>query len=109
MRYWRQDYHYRNKVERRDLVFLAGLTSRLVHDLIAILFALNETYYVGDGNNLGFIARFRHVPEGFAEAVGRILYPAPGADVFERQYADLARLIDAVVDLAERAAGPDPR
>ena len=93
------------KVERRDRVFLAGLTSRLVHDLIAILFALNETYYVGDGNNLDFIARFRHVPEGFAEAVERILYPAAGDDTLARQYADLARLIDAVVDLTEGVAG----
>lgn len=106
VRYWRHDYHYRSKVERGDVVFLAGLTSRLVHDLIAILFALNETYYVGDGNNLDFIARFQHVPVGFAETVSRILYPAPGADVFERQYADLARLIDAVVALAEHVAGP---
>ena len=90
------------KVERRDRVFLAGLTSRLVHDLIAILFALNETYYVGDGNNLDFIARFRQAPEGVAEAVARILYPEAGDDALERQYTDLAGLIDAVVGLAER-------
>ncbi|MCJ7550464.1 MAG: DUF4037 domain-containing protein, partial [Anaerolineae bacterium] len=58
LRYWRQDYHYANKVVRRDLVFLAGLTTKLIHDQLQILFALNETYYPGDGKNLHFTDDF---------------------------------------------------
>jgi hypothetical protein len=66
LRYWRTDYHYANKVARGDIVFLAGLTSKLVHEAIQILFALNETYYVGDGANLGFVEQFKIVPADFS-------------------------------------------
>jgi hypothetical protein len=103
-RYWRQDYHYANKVRRGDAVFLAGLTSRLVHDLIQILFALNETYYVGDGQNLNFVEKFNIKPDGFADRVKAILYPAASDDLFQRQYDSLAGLIDEVVGLAGAAA-----
>jgi hypothetical protein len=101
VRYWRHDYHYQNKVRRGDVVFLAGLTTRLVHDLIQILFALNETYFVGDGQNLDFVRRFRIAPPDFAAKVQTVLYPSSGDDVFTRQYDALAALIDEVVALAE--------
>jgi hypothetical protein len=100
VRYWRQDYHYQNKVRRGDVVFLAGLTTRLVHDLIQILFALNETYFVGDGQNLDFVRRFRIAPPHFAGKVQGILYPESGEEVLVRQYEALVALIDEVVALA---------
>lgn len=99
VRYWRQDYHYRHKVERGDVVFLASLTARLVHDLIQILFALNETYYAGDGNNLTFVERFRHVPERFAERVHATLYPTSGDGALGDQYRQLCALIDETTAL----------
>jgi len=96
VRYWRQDYHYRHKVARRDVVFLAGLSARLVHDLMQILFALNETYYAGDGNNLVFVEQFDLVPTGFIEGVEAALYPGNDDGAAEAQYERLAALIDAV-------------
>ena len=101
LRYWRTDYHYQNKVTRRDPVFLAGLTSRLVNDVMQILFALNETYYVGDGNNLKYVAGFARQPENFAQRVEAILYPAPGPERLEQQYAMLCGLIDDTLKLVE--------
>ena len=100
LRYWRQDYHYAHKVQRGDVVFLAGLTSKLVHEMIEILFALNETYFVGDGSNLAFAEKFHILPEDFAGRVARILYPhAP--DTLETQYRDLCALVDQVIEMAE--------
>jgi hypothetical protein len=97
LKYWRHDYHYRNKVERGDVVFLAGLSARLVHDMIQVLFALNEVYFSGDGWNLRYVAGFKIKPENFDERVNRILYPA-GA-FYEQQYADICDLIDDVLSL----------
>jgi hypothetical protein len=102
VRYWRQDYHYRHKVGRGDIVFLAGLSARLVHDLIEILFALNETYFVGDGQNLQFVEGFALKPEGFADKVRAILYPGTAPESLQAQYDHLGALIDEVVALAER-------
>lgn len=101
LRYWRNDYHYAHKVERGDVVFLAGMAAKLVHEVIQVLFALNDTYYAGDGANLAFAEKFAIVPQGFATRVQKILYP-PAEDAFARQYAELMALIDEVLVLAER-------
>jgi hypothetical protein len=99
LRYWRSDYHYAHKVERGDMVFLAGMTSKLVHEIIEILFALNETYYPGDGSNLRFVEKFKIVPADFSARVRLVLYPG-SADVFTDQYTALADLIDETIALA---------
>jgi len=103
LRYWKVDYHYENKVARGDVVFLAGLSARLVHDIMQVLFALNETYFVGDGNNLDFAARFSLVPPHLAERVESALYPPPAEDRFTRQRQTLVELIEDVEALAASA------
>ena len=98
LRYWRTDYHYANKVERGDVVFLAGMSSKLVHEIIQILFALNEIYYAGDGANLSFVGKFTIVPADFPARVRDILYPG-SAGAVAGQYAALATLIDETLAL----------
>jgi hypothetical protein len=100
LNYWRSDYHYRNKVDRGDKVFLASITVRLVHDIMQILFAINKVYYVGDGNNLKFAAQFPIQPQGLAERVNAILYPTQTENVLLKQYEAMVSLIDDVVPLA---------
>ena len=99
LRYWRSDYHYAHKVTRGDCVFLAGMSSKLVHEIIQILFALNETYFVGDGSNLSFVEKFKIKPPEFAAKVQQILYPA-APNALENQYAALCSLIDETIALA---------
>lgn len=106
LNYWRTDYHYRNKVERGDVVFLAGLTARLIHDIMQVLFALNETYYVGDGNNLHYVANFVLQPPAFAERVTAILYPQPTANQLTDQYTALLQLMEDVVSLVAQSDSP---
>ena len=100
LQYWRADYHYANKAARGDVVFLASMSARLVHDIIQVLFALNETYYVGDGSNLDFAREFALVPRGLSARVELALYPAAGEDRFTRQRLTLVGLIDDVERLA---------
>ena len=96
LRYWRSDYHYANKVERGDAVFLASVSARPVHDIMQVLFALNETYYVGDGSNLDFACEFAVLPPQFPERVELALYPEPSEDRFARQRQTLIGLIGDV-------------
>jgi hypothetical protein len=102
LRYWRNDYHYRSKVKRGDVVFLAGISSRLVHDMMQVLFALNETYFVGDGQNIKFSQKFQLQPNNFAQRVKDVLYPSQVKveNVFETQYAGIMSLIDDILPLA---------
>jgi hypothetical protein len=99
LRYWRNDYHYVNKVRRQDIVFLAGLSARLVHDIMQVLFAVNEVYFVGDGQNLEFAAQFTYKPRDLDERIRRALNPPPSRDVFEKQRDALISLIDDIEQL----------
>ena len=103
LNYWRSDYHYRNKLERGDVVFLAGISARLVHDIMQVLFAINETYYVGDGNNLHYVEQFAIQPIDFAERIRAILYPPQAENVLTVQYEEIMRLID---ELAAQVHSP---
>ena len=100
LNYWRTDYHYRNKVERGDVVFLASITARLVHDIMQVLFAINQTYYVGDGNNLHYVAKFVIKPNDIERRIQAILYPPQTENVFVSQYEAIFALIDEVVLVA---------
>lgn len=103
--YWRDDYHYRAKVARGDVVFLAGLSARLVHDLLQVVFALNATYYPGDGDALRFSERCSLKPRGFEERIRAALSPRGGERAHEEQRATLIGLIDDTAALVARSAG----
>lgn len=99
LEYWRDDYHYRNKATRSDEVFLAGLTSLLVHNLLQVLAAFNRRYYPGDGNNLRFAAALPVAPTDLEQRIRRVLHPTEGPDRLIGQRADVVALIDEVVAL----------
>lgn len=94
LRYWRNDYHYLSKVDRGDAMFLAGLTAKLLHSVAQVLFALNRTYFVGDGWNLRTAAAFTVLPANLAPRVEAILDPGARADRWQLQYRGLVALID---------------
>lgn len=101
LRYWSRDYHYRNKVHRGDVVFLASITPRLVHDMLQILYAVGETYYPGDGKNLELLPENIQVPTGFRERVRTALYPGSDSQAFERQWETISSLAEEVLATAD--------
>ncbi len=102
LNYWKVDYHYRHKVERCDAVFLASMATRLVNDIMQVLFAINQTFYCGDGNNLRYAEKFTILPEDFNKRVDAILYPSQAGDRFQSQYQSILELIDEVLELVKK-------
>lgn len=98
--YWMGDYHYRHKLDKKDYVFLASLTARLIHGILQILYALNHVYYPGDGGNLAPTLTFALKPEHLEARVVEILYPG-GADgnAIASQYEGLRALYGDVLGL----------
>lgn len=101
LRYWRADYHYYSKCLRRDYVFMASISARLVHDIMQVIYALNRFYFPGDGHNISFTHKFTIKPEELEERVVRILYPGDGTDCLDRQYRYTVLLIDDVLKLLD--------
>ena len=94
-------------MERGDEVFLAAVSSRLVHDMIQVLFALNREYYVGDGNNLHYVEQFSTRPRDFTRQVKTILYPPQTEDRLHVQHEAIINLIDDLASLVARAKTED--
>jgi hypothetical protein len=45
---WLYNFHYDSAIARADVLFTAGLVKNMIYDLTQVIFALNETYFVGD-------------------------------------------------------------
>ncbi len=99
LRYWRGDYHYQSKIARGDEVFLATLSMSLVRDIMQVLFALNRTYFPGDGANLRLAETFAILPRGFAERISLCLYPGRGPQALAQQAREIASLVDELETL----------
>lgn len=91
--YWAKDYHYESKVERRDLVFLVGLTGKLANAILQVVFAFNRVYYPGDGWNLPMAAELERLPPDFIARMTQILEPGIGADAWRRQRAEFIAMV----------------
>ena len=107
LEYWRSDYHYQNKVNRKDIVFLAYITCRLIQDIIQIIYALNEFYYPGDGMNLEYTQQFKIKPSSFEEKTAAVLRisGANSNDAYAEQYKNVISLIDDTLLLVENYHG----
>lgn len=103
LKYWRNDYHYRNKVGRKDVVFLASITARLIQDIMQVIYALNEFYYPGDGMNLKYTEQFACKPKEFEERIIAILHLTESNNAYEMQYKRIIELIDDVLALVKLA------
>lgn len=92
--YWRDDYHYFNKVQRGDVVYAVGIASKVVHNLIQVLFAVNEVYYVGDGKNVEYLRDFKLIPKGFIDKIQKVLLPGDDYDCIITQRELLITMIN---------------
>ncbi|MCL2775548.1 MAG: DUF4037 domain-containing protein [Oscillospiraceae bacterium] len=95
LKYWKSDYHYKNKASRKDIIFLASLSASIVHDIMQVLCAVNEMYFPGDGHNLSFAKHFGIIPDDFDKRIEAILYPE-GPDKLANQYAAAINMIDDI-------------
>lgn len=93
LQYWAADYHYESKVDRRDLVFLVGITGKLANAILQVVFALNRAYYPGDGWNLPMAAELPLLPPDFLSRMTAILEPGRDPDAFRRQRTELIAMI----------------
>ncbi len=99
LRYWREDHHYRHKADRGGAVFCCGLAAKLIPSLMQILFALNETWYPGDGRNLEHARGFAIAPRDLEARVKGLLFLPGAGDAPARQRQALVALIDDVLGL----------
>jgi hypothetical protein len=84
---WLDNFHYLSAIQRQDLPFVTGLVQQMTHNIIQVLFAMNERYYSGDKNLVATLRGFAYIPPGFGEDMVYLLYPPhePGAFAHQRE------------------------
>jgi uncharacterized protein with HEPN domain len=101
-RFWPDNFHYKSAVERADSIYVMGIVQQVIHNLIQVIVALNETYFPGDKKLDIALDHLLVKPEQFVERVQNLLYPGTNIEqpLFHRQRQELVTLtaeIEALV------------
>ena len=101
-RFWPHNSHYTSAVERQDVIYTTGIVQQVVHNLIQVLFAVNQTYFPGDKKLASAIDHLARTPEHCVARICRLLLPEEHLSValLRNQQAELQRLLKDVEALA---------
>jgi hypothetical protein len=96
--FWIDNFHYLSAIERGDVVYTAGIVQQTLHNLIQVLFAVNEAYFAGDKKALDYVDGFAKKPSDFREHVHHLLTPMNDG-VWKNQHGILKGLVMALEGL----------
>jgi hypothetical protein len=104
-RFWPGNFHYSSAVERRDVIYATGIVQQVVHNLIQVLFAVNERYFPGDKKLSSALAHLDRVPENLTARIEALIFPGerPSVALLQRQQADLLSLLRDVELIVAKA------
>lgn len=102
-RFWPQNFHYRTAVERCDTLYVTGIVHQVVHNLIQVIFALNQVYFPGDKKLALALDHLPVKPHRFTMRIQEVINPAaPGTQaIYEQQRQELAALVQEVETLVQ--------
>ncbi len=105
-RFWPHNFHYSSAVARADVIYATGIVQQVVHNLIQVLFAVNEAYFPGDKKLDEALAHLRQVPARFRERAAWLLWPGVPATValLRGQQEELQALLGEVEALVDACA-----
>lgn len=101
--FWPDNFHYKSAVERADSIYTTGIVQQVIHNLIQVVFALNETYFPGDKKLALAMNHLTVKPERFTERIQRLLFPGaePNPAMLNEQRQALRALVQEVSALTE--------
>jgi len=96
--FWPDNFHYLSAIERADVIYTSGIVQQVVHNLIQVLFALNESYFPGDKQLGQALDRLPKRPPRLTERIGALLLPASPVTpaVLRQQREELRALLQDV-------------
>ncbi|HEU5042275.1 MAG TPA: nuclear transport factor 2 family protein [Gemmatimonadales bacterium] len=93
--FWLENPHYRSAIARVDVPYTQSIVMNTVHDLIQVLYAVNERYYPGEKRLVAQAASLPERPEDLPEKLAWLVLPAepPTTELLERQRLTLVDLV----------------
>ena len=107
--FWPENFHYLSAIERQDVIYATGIVQQVVHNLVQVLFALNEVYFPGDKKLDVALAHLPRQPTRLCERIHALLFPGTPAtaDVLRGQREALRSLLGDVRDMAGRTGADE--
>jgi hypothetical protein len=104
-KFWPDNFHYKSAIERGDLIYVMGIVQQVVHNIIQVVFALNNTYFPGDKKLDSAIAHLPMKPQHFGARIKQLLWPGVPADkrLLVSQREELVRLLGEIDELVAQA------
>jgi hypothetical protein len=101
-RFWPHNFHYTSAVDRQDGIYTTGIVQQVVHNLIQVLFAVNQTYFPGDKKLASAIGHLARTPDHCVARICRLLLPEEPVSVtlLRNQQTELQQLLKDVEALA---------
>jgi hypothetical protein len=101
-RFWPENPHYHSAIKRADVIYTTGIVQQVVHNLLQVLFAINETYFPGDKKLREALEHLSKLPEGFLERLDFLLWPAAPVteEVLWQQQKELTALMKELATLS---------
>jgi predicted nucleotidyltransferase len=102
--FWPENFHYLSAIERQDVIYATGIVQQVVHDLVQVLFALNEVYFPGDKKLDVALAHLPRQPPKLCARIRTLLWPGTPAttQALREQRESLRSLLGDVRDMAAR-------
>ncbi|RJL31976.1 nucleotidyltransferase domain-containing protein [Bailinhaonella thermotolerans] len=91
---WLDNPHYDSAIRRADVVYTQSIVLATIHNLLQLLYAINETPFPGDKRAIAHAAAFRRAPRDLPATLARLAFPAadPTPALLAEQRTHLRRL-----------------
>jgi len=93
--FWLENQHYRTAIARADVPYTQSIVMNTVHDLMQVLYAVNERYYSGEKRLIAQAGSLPARPADLPDKLAWLVMPAeaPSTELLERQRLALVELV----------------
>ncbi len=104
--FWPDSFHYLSAIERQDVIYATGIVQQVVHNLVQVLFALNEVYFPGDKQLEAALDHLPRHPPNLCQRIRALFWPGRPAttEALREQRESLRSLLAEVREMAARGA-----
>lgn len=93
---WINNFHYSSAIRRMDLLFTSPIVLHTILDIIQVVFALNEEYYIGDKKLEATLSKLPYCPKELLENIEFLLSASCCTERLQEQYNILRNIINDI-------------
>jgi predicted nucleotidyltransferase len=98
-KFWMDNFHYKSAIKRKDIIYTSGIIQQTIHNIVQLLFAINEKFFEGDKKIEEQIVTLKFKPTGFVENIEFLLSSPKKQEILAEQRKMLLDVIEDIEQL----------